>query len=112
MRREPRADVVIAVDWWWDHIERGLAGAQPEIGGGTRVSLRSSTDHDHPHHDAVRACVFGAQEQILADLRECCSARSAIAGATTARLPILLTGALAVLAGARRRSRRMRTRSR
>src|SRR5829696_1423247 len=52
---EPHADIVIAVDWLWDHTERGLAGAQPEIGGGTCVSLRSPTGHDHLPHDALRA---------------------------------------------------------
>ena len=42
------SDLVIAVDRLWDHIERRLASARPEIGGGTCVSPRSSTDHDHP----------------------------------------------------------------
>jgi hypothetical protein len=44
--RKPLADVVVAVDGRWNRAGRRFARAQPEVGGGRRVSRGPATEDD------------------------------------------------------------------
>jgi hypothetical protein len=57
LRAKPAA-YVVAVNRLWNHAGGCVTRAQPQVGGGTRVGLRSSTEGDR-HRARIVACARG-----------------------------------------------------